>query len=122
MPHYSTTDLLFGKAPECTVLYIAAQPHFSKSMLNVVTVSDVTFVVCEMFKPHEEFMRKILLNCVMTPHCLFNHTNCLEQGTFRHTYGNLNLGIRLHLNRPPFICSLSSGLKVCMGNAQATMS
>lgn len=51
-----------------------------------------------------------------------NHANCLEQGTFRHTYGNLIHSIRLHLNPPPFIPNLSSGLKVCMGNAQATMS
>lgn len=67
-------------------------------------------------------MCKILLNSVMTPRYCFNHTNCLEQGTFRHTYGNLILRIRLHLNPPPFIANLSSGLKVCMGNAQATMS
>lgn len=51
-----------------------------------------------------------------------NHANCLEQETVRHTYGNLIHSIRLHLNPPPFISSLSSGLKVCMGNAQATMS
>lgn len=29
-----------------------------------------------------------------------NHTNCLEQGTVRHTYGNLIHSIRLHLNPP----------------------
>lgn len=31
-----------------------------------------------------------------------NHTNCLEQGTFRHTYGNVIHSIRLHLNSPSF--------------------
>lgn len=51
-----------------------------------------------------------------------NHANCLDQEPVRHTYGNLIGGIRLHLNPSLFICSLSSGLKVCMGNAQATMS
>lgn len=46
----------------------------------------LTFVLYKMSKPHAEFMHKIILNSVMTPHYLFNHTNCLEQGTFRHTY------------------------------------
>lgn len=72
-------------------------------------------------KPDAEFMCKILFNSVLTSHSV-NNTNCLKQGTVRHTYGNVIHSIRLHLNPPPFISNLSSGLKVCMGNAQATMS
>lgn len=51
---------------------------------------------------HQTCMCKSLLNGVMTPDYLFNHTNCFEQGTFRHTYRNLIFQIWHHSHPPPF--------------------
>lgn len=71
-------------------------------------------------KADAEFMHQVLFVDI-TPSV--NHANCLERETVRKTYGNVICGIRLHSTPPPpFISVLSSGLKVCMGNAQATMS
>lgn len=51
-------------------------------------------------KPDAEFMRRILFQQRVDITLSVNHTNCPEQETVRHTYGNLIHSIRLHLNTP----------------------
>lgn len=79
------------KVPGCTVI------------CTFFILSNVTFRCVKTSKPHAEFMRKFLFKQRDDTTLSLNHTNCLEQGTFRHTYGNLIHSIRLHLNPPPFI-------------------
>lgn len=55
--------------------------HFSCTTESTL----VLLAVCKLSELHEKWTPKILGNSVTTPDYHSNQTNCLEQGTFRHT-------------------------------------